>query len=111
MPTDSTAGPRVFGRALVIPRPKWPCDDEMRGGRWDGWDYARHTTTNRDPGGGIDITTTWKLTTSQQNNNNNKACPVGTRGEVANLWRESVQAQVSISIFLPSCPGSAESSR
>lgn len=36
------------------------------------------------------------------NDNNNKACPVGTRGEVANLWRESVQAQVSISIFLPS---------
>lgn len=45
------------------------------------------------------------------NDNNNKACPVGTRGEVANLWRESVQAQFSISIFLPSCPGSAESSR
>lgn len=36
------------------------------------------------------------------NNNNNKACPVGTRGEVANMWRESVQAQLSISIFLPS---------
>lgn len=45
------------------------------------------------------------------NDNNNKACPVGTRGEVANLWRESVQAQLSTSIFLPSCPGSAESSR
>lgn len=60
---------------------------------------ARHTTTNRDPGSGIDITTTWKLTATT---NNNKACPVGTRGEVANMWRESVQAQLSISIFLPS---------
>lgn len=50
---------------------------------------ARHTTTNRDPGDGTDITTTWKLTTSQVNNNNNKACPVGTRDEVANMWREA----------------------
>lgn len=110
MPTDSTAGPRVFGRALVIPRPKWPCDDEMRGGRWDGWDQCE-THHNKQGPGQWDRHHDYLEVDNNNNNDNDKACPVGTRGEVANLWRESVQAQVSISIFLPSCPGSAESSR
>lgn len=64
---------------------------------------ARHTTTNRDPGDGTDITTTWKLTTSQQQQQQQQQ-GVSCRhsGRSGKHVEGSVQAQFSISIFLPS---------
>lgn len=70
---------------------------------------ARHTTTNRDPGDGTDITTTWKLTTSQQQQQQGVSCRhSGRSGKHVEGKRPSAVEYFHLFTF---CPGSAETSR